>query len=298
MSETADPPLTRRAVVVTGASSGIGRAICARIASEGALAFAGVRREEDAASLKNEFGDAVHPLLFDVTNEIAVRAAAAVVRAKLAGQMLFGLVNNAGVAVPGPLLHLDSDELRRQLEINLIGVHAVTRAFAPLLGAEPNTTADKDRAAGRIVMISSVAGRNGAPMLGAYSASKHALEGYSESLRRELMLYGVDVIIVAPGAIATPIWQKGRDESAARFGDTPYAQPLEKIREYLKSADASGLPADAVGALVWRVLTIPNPKTRYSILRRPFMDEDLPRLMPKRVVDRAVAKRIGLTKTS
>jgi NAD(P)-dependent dehydrogenase (short-subunit alcohol dehydrogenase family) len=294
MNENAEPPLTRRAVVVTGASSGIGRAICATVASEGALAFAGVRREEDASSLKSELGDAVHPLLFDVTNEIAVRAAAAVVRAKLAGQTLFGLVNNAGVAVPGPLLHLDSDELRRQLEINLIGVHSVTRAFAPLLGAEPSSTGDK----GRIVMISSVAGRNGAPMLGAYSASKHALEGYSESLRRELMLYGVDVVIVAPGAIATPIWQKGRDETTARFSDTPYAQPLEVIRDYLKSAEASGLPADAVGALVWRALTEKNPKPRYSILRRPFMDESLPRLMPKRLVDRAVAKRVGLTKQS
>ncbi|MES1203631.1 MAG: SDR family NAD(P)-dependent oxidoreductase [Pseudomonadota bacterium] len=287
------PDILARAVVVTGASTGIGRAIAARVVAEGGLAFAGVRKQADAESLKQEFGDSVHPLLFDVTEETAVRAAAAVVKAKLAGRNLFGLVNNAGVAVPGPLLELDSAEVRRQLEINLIGVHTVTRAFAPLLGAAPDNSGPK----GRIVMISSVAGLMGQPFVGPYVASKHALEGYSDSLRRELMLYGIDVIVIGPGAIATPIWGKGEDETEdARFAASAYKAPLEKIRKYFADAGRNGLPAEQVGALAWRVLTEVKPKARYAIMHRPFMDGTLPRLLPKRFVDSIVAKRLGLTK--
>jgi NAD(P)-dependent dehydrogenase (short-subunit alcohol dehydrogenase family) len=282
-----------RAVVVTGASNGIGRATAARVAAEGGLAFAGVRRPADAASLKAELGDGVHPLLFDVTEETAVRAAAAVVEAKLGKRNLFGLVNNAGVAVPGPLLHLDSDELRQQIEINVIGVHNVTRAFAPLLGASPDRGADYGPK-GRIVMISSVAGRNGMPFMGPYAASKHALEGYSESLRRELMAYGVDVVIIGPGAIATPIWDKGEQVDITRYDNTPYRAPLEKIRTYMLNQGRNGLPAPEVGALVWRALTLARPKTRYSIMRKPFVDEIAPRALPKRLADSITASRLAL----
>lgn len=286
------PDLLDRAVVVTGASTGIGRAAAARVVAEGGFVFAGVRKNADADSLVQEFGDRVHPLLFDVTDEAAVRAAGETAAARLAGRGLFGLVNNAGVAVPGPLLELDTAEVRRQIEINVIGVHAVTRAFAPLLGAAPNRSGRK----GRIVMISSVAGKMGQPFVGPYAASKHALEGYSDSLRRELMLFGVDVIVIGPGAIATPIWAKGEGEADdARFASSPYKAPLEKIRAYFANAGASGLPAADVGALVWRVLTEDKPKARYAIMRRPFVDGMLPRLLPKRVFDAIVARRLGLS---
>ncbi len=282
-----------RAVVVTGASSGIGRAIVTRIVTEGGLAFAGVRKLTDAESLANEFADRVHPLLFDVTEETAVRAAASAVHAKLAGRTLFGLVNNAGVAVPGPLLELETSDVRRQFEINVLGVHSVTRAFAPLLGAAPETRAPK----GRIVMISSVAGVLGQPFVGPYVASKHALEGYSDSLRRELMLFGVDVIVIGPGAIATPIWAKGEDEADdPRFAASPYKEPLNKIRNYFAESGRNGLPAEDVAALVWRVLTEDKPKARYAIMNKPFLEGMLPRLLPKRVVDAIVARRLGLTK--
>ncbi len=189
-----------RAVVVTGASTGIGRAAVAKAVREGAHVFASVRKQEDADSLKSEFGEAVTPLLLDVADEAAVRAGAAQVAQALGGRRLWGLVNNAGIAVPGPLLHLDTDELRRQFEINLFGVHNVTRAFSDVLGADPDRTGKP----GRIVMISSVGGQNGSPFVGPYSASKFALEGYSQSLRRELMLYGIDVIVVGH-TCTTPI---------------------------------------------------------------------------------------------
>jgi NAD(P)-dependent dehydrogenase (short-subunit alcohol dehydrogenase family) len=287
------PDILARAVVITGASTGIGRAIASKVVAEGGLAFAGVRKQADFESLKAQFGDRVFPLLFDVTDEQAVRAAVAVVQTELGARNLFGLVNNAGVAVPGPLLELETADVRRQIEINLIGVHTVTRAFAPLLGAEPLNAGPK----GRIVMMSSVAGKMGQPFVGPYVASKHALEGYSDSLRRELMLFGVDVIVIGPGAIATPIWGKGEDEADdARMAASPYKIPMDKIRKYFANAGANGLPAEDVGALVWRVLTIEKPKARYAIMRRPLQDGVLPRLLPKRVVDNLVAKRLGLTK--
>jgi NAD(P)-dependent dehydrogenase (short-subunit alcohol dehydrogenase family) len=279
-----------RAVVVTGASTGIGRAAVASIVRGGGHAFASVRRPEDADSLRQEFGAAVTPLLFDVADEAAVRAAAAQVAQALGGRKLYGLVNNAGIAVPGPLLHLDTEELKRQFEINFFGVHNVTRAFANVLGA------DRERAGrpGRIVMISSVGGQNGAPFVGPYAASKFALEGYSQSLRRELMFYGIDVIVIGPGAIATPIWDKAERNDLKRFSNTDYAPMVERVADYMLKQGREGLPPSAVGDLIWFCLSDPKPKTRYPILRRPFMDRTLPRLMGPRAVDRIIAKRLGL----
>ena len=278
-----------RAVVVTGASTGIGRAAVATAVREGAHVFASVRKEADAENLRSEFGEAVTPLLFDVADETAVRAGAAQVAAALGNRRLFGLLNNAGIAVAGPLLHLDTDELRRQFEINLFGVHNVTRAFADLLGADKSRTGKP----GRIVMISSVGGENGSPFVGPYSASKFAMEGYSQSLRRELMLYGIDVIVVGPGAIATPIWDKAGESDLDRFSNTDYAPMLKGVEKYMLAQGRAGLPASDVGDLVWRCFTEPNPKTRYRILRNEFMDVTLPRMLGPRAVDKIIAKRLG-----
>lgn len=283
-----------RAVVVTGASTGIGRAAVAKAVREGAHVFASVRKPADAESLNAEFGDAVTPLIFDVADEAAVRAGAAHVAQALGNRRLFGLVNNAGIAVAGPLLHLDTEEIRKQFEINLFGVHNVTRAFADLLGADKQRVGEP----GRIVMISSVGGQNGAPFVGPYAASKFALEGYSQSLRRELMLYGIDVIVIGPGAIATPIWDKAGEGDLERFSNTDYGPMLKGVENYMLSQGRQGLPASDVGDLVWRCLTDPKPKTRYKILRRPFMDVTLPRWLGPRAVDRIIAKRLGFPKPS
>ncbi len=283
-----------RAIVVTGASTGIGRAAVAKAVRQGAHVFPSVRKQADADSLTAEFGDAVTPLIFDVADEEAVRAGAARVAQALGGRTLFGLLNNAGIAVAGPLLHLDTDELRRQFEINFFGVHNVTRAFADLLGA------DRQRAGnpGRIVMISSVGGQNGAPFVGPYAASKFAMEGYSQSLRRELMLYGIDVIVIGPGAIATPIWDKAGEADLSRFDNTEYAPILKGVEQYMLAQGRDGLPASEVGDLVWRCLTDPKPKARYRILRNEFMDVTLPRLLGPRTVDKVIAKRLGFPKRS
>jgi NAD(P)-dependent dehydrogenase (short-subunit alcohol dehydrogenase family) len=281
-----------RAVVVTGASTGIGRAAVAKVVAEGGHAFAAVRKQADADSLRQEFGEAVTPILFDVADEPAVIAGARQVAEALGTRRLFGLVNNAGIAVAGPLLHLNTEELKQQFEINLFGVHNVTRAFAPLLGA------DKERSGkpGRIVMISSVGGQNGAPFVGPYASSKFALEGYSQSLRRELMLYGIDVIVIGPGAIATPIWDKAGEADLNRFSNTDYGPMLKGVADYMVTQGRKGLPPADVGNLIWFCLSDPKPKTRYHILRNAFMDRTLPRIMNPRTVDRIIAKRLGFPK--
>lgn len=283
-----------RAIVVTGASTGIGRAAVVKAVAEGAHVFASVRKQADADSLKTEFGEAVTPLLFDVADEAAVRAGAAQVASALGNRKLYGLVNNAGIAVPGPLLHLETDDMRRQFEINLFGVHNVTRAFADVLGADESRTGKP----GRIVMISSVGGQNGSPFVGPYSASKFALEGYSQSLRRELMLYGIDVIVIGPGAIATPIWDKAEQEDLKRFNNTKYAPMLERVADYMLNQGKQGLPASDVGNLIWHCLSDPKPKTRYRILRNEFADVTMPRLLGPRTVDRIIADRLGFPKRS
>ncbi len=278
-----------RAIVVTGASTGIGRAAVAKAVREGAHVFGSVRKQEDADSLLQEFGALVTPLLFDVVDEAAVRAGAAQVADAIGKRRLFGLVNNAGIAVPGPLLHISTEELQRQLDVNVLGVHRVTAAFAPLLGAD----LDRPGKPGRIVMISSVGGQRAMPFVGPYNTSKFALEGYSEALRRELMLYGIDVIVIGPGSIATPIWDKAEQNDLKRFSNTHYGPAAERVADYMIKQGREGLPASDVADLIWRVLTIDEPKVRYAILRNEFMDRTLPSMLPPRMVDRAVAKRLG-----
>jgi NAD(P)-dependent dehydrogenase (short-subunit alcohol dehydrogenase family) len=215
-----------KSVVVTGVSTGIGWGITKVLIQNGYRVFDSVRKTQDAERLSKEFGANFVPLIFDVTDEAAVEASAQQVREQLQGEKLFGLVNNAGIAVPGPLMYLHASEFRQQLEVNLVSVLIVTKAFFLLLGGDRSLSGQ----AGRIINISSVGGKRGSPFLGAYVSSKHALEGFSESLRRELMLYGIDVIIVGPGAVATPIWDKGEQVDANQYAHTEYFEPGKRIQ--------------------------------------------------------------------
>lgn len=276
-----------KAVVVTGASTGIGHGTVKVLVAKGFRVFGSVRKEADADRLKKEFGQNFHPLRFDVTDPDAVKSGADAVAAALAGEPLFGLVNNAGIAVPGPLLYLTIDEFRHQIEVNLTGQLIVTQAFVPLL------MADGARRPGRIVMVSSVGGRNASPFVGPYNASKFALEGLSESLRRELMLLGIDVVIVAPGAVATPIWDKADAIDVSRYANTPYADALAKVKDYMIANGRKGLSEERLGLAIHTALTAKNPKTRYVVTPDPFQNF-LVNHLPKRVVDRIIARRIGL----
>jgi len=279
-----------KSVVITGASTGIGWATAKLLLDRGFRVFGSVRKQADADRLKAEFGANFTPLLFDVTDEAAVLAAARDVRAALNGEKLAGLVNNAGIAVAGPVLGLSADEFRRQMDVNVIGPIIATQAFGPLLGADRSLTGPP----GRIVMISSVAGRNGNPLTPAYSASKHAIEGLSESLRRELMLFGIDVIIVAPGPVRTPIWSKGQEAvDVSRYQNSPYLPALEKVTAYMKHLDSIGLPPEKIAERIFDALTLPNPKVRYHIAP-DTMRYLLAAVLPKRTMDKIIARRLGL----
>jgi NAD(P)-dependent dehydrogenase (short-subunit alcohol dehydrogenase family) len=278
-----------RSVVVTGVSTGIGWGAAKVLTQKGFHVFGSVRKQADADRLKQEFGDRFTPILFDVTDEKAVKAGADQVRAALNGKTLAGLVNNAGVAVAGPLLHLPIEEFRQQIEINLTGALIVTQAFAPLLGADPTL----DGPPGRIVNISSVGGRNGAPFLGPYAASKFALEGLSESLRRELLIFGIDVIIIGPGAVATPIWSKAEEVDVSAYAKTPFGPALDRIRAFMLANGAKGLKPEALGAAIHKALTTANPKVRYTVTPDPFQNF-LTNTLPKRTVDKMIGKRLGL----
>ena len=280
--------MSDRAIVVTGASTGIGYAIAERFARGGWQVFGSVRKAEDGERLRDALG--VTPLRFDVTDGAAVRAAADEVAARLGGRTLGGLVNNAGLVVAGPLLYLPLDTLRMQMEVNFTGPFVVQQAFAPLLGVDRS----RNGAPGRIAQISSVSGSVGFPMLGAYCASKHALNGMSESLRRELLPFGIEVSVVAPGAIVTPIWGKGDLSELGQYRDTPYGPSLAKFAEVTEKMGRGGLPASRVADAVWHAMTARKPKLRYEVIPKRFREWTLPKFLPKRVVDRFVGKMLGI----
>lgn len=281
--------MTKTSVVVTGVSTGIGWGAVKVLTARGFHVFGSVRKSADAERLTTEFGDAFTPLLFDVTDEAAVREGAQQVAAALDGATLAGLVNNAGIAVAGPLLHLPVEEWRQQLEVNLTGVVIATQAFAPLLGAGES----RQGRPGRIVNISSVGGRNANPFMAPYCTSKFGLEGLSESLRRELLPFGVDVVVVAPGAVATPIWAKADETDTRRYAGTVYAPALERLRQYMLTIGKSGLPPEAIGEAIHTALTAARPKVRYVVSPSP-VQVLMTEILPKRTLDRITGKRLGL----
>jgi NAD(P)-dependent dehydrogenase (short-subunit alcohol dehydrogenase family) len=277
-----------KSVVITGTSTGIGWSAAKTLLDNGFRVFGSVRTAEDADRLRNVFGVNFVPLIFDVTDEAAVLAAAGEVRAALGGATLAGLVNNAGIATAGPSLELPLGDYRRHFEVNVMGPLNVTRAFVPLLGTDEGLTG----APGRVVMISSVSGVNGYPFVAPYCMSKHALEGLSESLRRELMLHGIDVIVIGPAVVKTPIWDKARDLDISAYATSAFLPALQTMRNAMQS-NAGGLSPEAIGELILRTLTVARPKVRYAISSAP-LELLLVRLLPKRLLDRIVAKRLGL----
>ncbi|MCO5086530.1 MAG: SDR family oxidoreductase [Methylobacteriaceae bacterium] len=280
----------KRSVVVTGASTGIGYAIAQMLAREGFHVFAGVRRSQDADRLIEEIGDELTPLVFDIADPEGLAEAARDVGERLGRTTLAGLVNNAGIATAGPLLHQPIEEFRRQLEINVVAQVAVVQAFAPLLGADRTRTGDP----GRIINMSSVAGRIAAPFLGAYAASKHALEAVSDSLRRELMLYGVDVIVIEPGSVATPIWDKAESADYTPYFRTDYKDSVSRLRAHALKEGRAGFPPERVAASVLRALVAPKPPTRIPVVPGRLKNWLLPRLLPDRALDALIAKGLGL----
>lgn len=273
-------PARRAGVLVTGASSGIGEATSLRLVRRGFQVFGGYRRTEDGRRL---VAAGVEPVYLDVTESESVQAAAARVSERLAGDALIGLVNNAGVPGAGPIETTPLDEFRHVLEVNLLGVLSVTRAFLPALRAN----------GGRIVMISSVSGRISMPFMSPYSASKFGLEAVSDSLRIELLPEGVDVIVIEPGPIVTRIWDQVADLDPAAHAGTPYATRVVRLRQRAIEGARSGLRPEDVARAVERALTAPRPPSRILVLKRSSRWRlRIMERLPDRILDRLIAKRL------
>jgi NAD(P)-dependent dehydrogenase (short-subunit alcohol dehydrogenase family) len=275
------------AVLVTGASTGIGRAIVARLAGGGTRVFAAVR---DLTTVD------AHPLVtairLDVTSADEAQAAAETVGAALGADRLRGVVNNAGVAVGGPLEFIDLDEVRRQLEVNVIGQLAVTQAFLPILR-------DQGPPDPRIVFTSSIGGRVAAPFVGPYAASKHAVNGIAESLRRELLPWGFRVSVLAPATVTTPIWDKASDDVVAVVDSLPprgielYGKAIATMRTIVAGANEAGIPPSEVADAAHHALFSRRPKAEYLIGREAKMMAAASTLIPYRLFDKAVLREMG-----
>jgi NAD(P)-dependent dehydrogenase (short-subunit alcohol dehydrogenase family) len=277
-------------VVVTGCSTGIGRTTVRRLAREGFRVFAAVRREEDAQSLRDEAQANLTPILFDVTDAAAIEQAAKDVEAEVGTFGLAGLVNNAGIGFGGPLEFADLDEIRSGFEVNVFGPLAVTRAFLPLIR----------RATGRIVNVSSGAGKASTPLIGPYCASKFALEALSDALRVELRRSGIAVCVIEPGFIDTPMQAKAQSLNERRRAALPpdapayYRSAMDKLQEQFKRFSTHATPPEAVADAIHRALTAHRPRSRYAVGTDAKLLGPLSRLLPDRAKDAIFGRLVGL----
>ncbi len=271
-----------RAVVITGASTGIGAACALHLDRLGFAVFAGVRKSEDGEALRKTSSDRLVPLELDVTDLTTIQKSQAVVLEATKDRGVFGLINNAGIAVVGPLEAVPISDLRQQLEVNVVGQVAVTQAFLPLVR----------KARGRIVNMGSIAGLSTMPLMGPYSASKFALEAITDALRLEVQQWGIHVAIVEPGAIATPIWNKSAIEAAERETSietelrTLYKPMVAAVRKVVGKASKRAISPDAVVKVVEAALTAPTPKTRYRVGTDAKFRALMVKLLPDRISDR------------
>jgi len=281
-------------ILITGASTGIGYDLAKVFIDSGYTVFGSVRKKKDAERLSNELGENFKPLIFDVTDHEGVDKAAHLLTDEIGGAGLAGLINNAGIAVGGPFMDLEIEEFRYQFEVNVIGLIKVTQAFLPLLGARE----DHPSVPGKIIQISSVAGKLAMPFLSPYVGSKHAVEGISHSLRRELQLYGIDVILVGPGPIKTPIWEKSAGEvQEIKYKDSVFFKPLKIFQDiFVVDAIKNGWTSEKAARLILNTFERSSPKTRYAMVPQKMKNWTLPRLLPDRILDILVKKSLKLSK--
>lgn len=278
------------AVVVTGVSSGIGTGTLRELVRAGWHVFGSVRKPQDAQRLSREVGPSYTPLVFDVTDSAALARAAREVEKALGGRKLAGLVNNAGIAVAGPLLELPLSELRRQLEVNLVSVLGVTQAFFHLL----RKSSDGGGRPARIINISSVSGRIAVPFLGPYAASKHGMQGLSDSLRRECLLHGVDVVVIDPASVSTPIWDKAEALDLSAYARSPYREPMARMKDSMIANGRRGSPPEVIGRLVVKVLEARRPRARFLAGRGSAGIWIITHLAGRRLADRFFGRVLGL----
>lgn len=277
-----------RVALISGSSTGIGRATALRLDAAGWTVFAGVRRDTDAEALAAAASSRLRPVILDVTDAASIAAARELIETE--GGSLDALVNNAGVAFTGPVEFIPLDDYRTQLEINLIGQLAVLQASIPALR----------RARGRIVNVTSIGGVVATPFFSPYAASKFGLEAVSDALRNELRPWGIRTIAVEPGSVATEIWDRGADQ----FERTRERMPPEAVSLYGKAMEAMsragvemgarGIPPDEAAALIEKALVARRPKARYRLGRDAHFMWTAKRLLPDRVFDRLIARAMRI----
>jgi NAD(P)-dependent dehydrogenase (short-subunit alcohol dehydrogenase family) len=279
-----------RSVVITGASTGIGEACALRLDGMGFRVFAGVRKDADGDALRAKASERLTPVRIDVTDAASIAAARDAVAAAVGDAGISGIVNNAGVAIGGPIEFVPIADLRQQIEVNVIGQVAVTQAFMPLLRVQR----------GRVVFMGSISGRMGTPFAGPYAASKHALEAITDALRIELRPWKMHVSIVEPGSIKTPIWDKA-DATSERMerelspeGHRLYDPAVKTMRRSFAEAGARGIPPHAVAKAVAHALTARRPKTRYIVGTDAHLQAILRVVVPDRLLDSLIERQLGL----
>lgn len=290
-SDNGAPPI---AVLITGASTGIGEVCALDLARRDFQVFAGVRRNEDGEALKEKAEGALEPVILDVTDPETIAAARQLIEEKTGERGMVGIVNNAGIVVAGPMEFVPLEELRKQLEVNVIGQVAVTQAFLPLLR----------RSHGRVVNMGSIGGRMAVPFTGCYALSKFAMEGFSDALRMELKPWGIHVSLIEPGAVKTPIWNKSKESGTSLRTQMPeeaeglYGKQLDQLMKVASTMEKQGTEPAAVAEAVMHALTSPNPRTRYVVGREAKAQALISRLLPDRMKDSLVLGQMKLPKSS
>ena len=278
------------AVLVTGTSSGIGRATALLLDAEGYRVFAGVRKEADGRELSQACSDRLTPVTIDVTDAGHIESARKQLAEAVGDEGLVGLVNNAGVGGGGPIEFMPLEELRRTIEINLIGQVAVTQACIPLLR----------RAKGTIVFIASIGGRVASPFMSPYNTSKFAIEALGESLRHELRPWEIDVTVVEPGSIDTEIWSKGNEQIRERLDEMPedarrlYGRQITRFGEVLNETASRGIPAEKVAEVVHKAISSDNPKHRYLVGTDAKIGARLKGTLPDRTFSKLAARQMKM----
>lgn len=281
-----------KTVLITGASTGIGWDSVRALVEKGYRVVATVRTEDDVSRLKQYFHDQVMPIVLDLTRLDHITDLPQILLERYQIKNLDGLVNNAGIAQAGPFLDQDFSVIESTIQINVLAVMKITQVLLPMLGA----TLQANQKPGTIVNISSISGTGGAPFLAAYAASKHAIEGFSDALRKELMIFGIKVVVIGPGSIKTPIWNKGFKKIQYRYEKSIYAKPFAKFIAIALSESETALDVTAVSSLVLKSFEDPSPAFRYAPIPRPLTNWYIPKILPKRLFNYLTAKALGLNK--
>ena len=281
-----------KSVVITGTSTGIGYATSKLFIEQNYHVFGSVRNDIDAERVSSELGVNFTPLKFDVTNESSVKESVKIVEKHLNGQKLAGLINNAGLGVIGTIQSLTAEQFKYQFDVNLLGVFHCCQAYLNLLGADRSLSGNP----GKIINISSISGEIGMPFMSAYNMSKFGLEGFSEGIRRELLMYGIDVVVIAPGPVKTPIWGKiNKKEEIKRYDNSDYRESLSRAMRMTEKMEQVGVQPKIIAERALSIIENTKNSTRYRI-DPTRMQNILLQLFPKRIADKMIAKRMGILK--